>query len=188
MRATYCCRQQLGKGKFLFLRGPKDCLEKALNLINSSSQALNLAPQTLPRGARQGMGLPLSGPPTPWTTTEREQHRASLPRDGVIEHLAMVVPRTPPREHRKEEEGTSVSEAPDTSTTRSNGEPTSVSGLAQALTDSGVWRGTNPHTERRTSLLGTMRNPPASNREASSRGNGEVQEPMGHIDTPPQEQ
>ena len=34
----------------------------------------------------------------PWSTAEREQHRACLPRDGVIEHRCVVSPRTPRRE------------------------------------------------------------------------------------------
>ena len=145
VRATYRCRQHLGTGRFLFLRGPKGRLEEALNLFNNSSDALAITVPHLqgriPRGA-----------PNPWTTTEREQHRASLPPDGVIEHRLIVAPRTPPREHRKGEEGTRVSEAPDTSTTRSSGEPTPVSGLARALTDSGVATYTKPHKEMRTSL------------------------------------
>ena len=32
----------------------------------------------------------------------REQHEDSLPSDGVIEHRAIIAPRTPPREPRQE--------------------------------------------------------------------------------------
>ena len=34
----------------------------------------------------------------PWS---REQHVASLPSDGVIEHRAIIAPRTPPRKRHK---------------------------------------------------------------------------------------
>ena len=43
--------------------------------------------------------IPRPAPPrNPWSTTERAQHLACLPRDGVIEHRAIVAPWTPPRE------------------------------------------------------------------------------------------
>ena len=35
----------------------------------------------------------------PWS---RDQHVASLPSDGVIEHLAIIAARTPPRERRED--------------------------------------------------------------------------------------
>ena len=40
--------------------------------------------------------------PNPWPTTQCEEHRARLPSDGVIEHRAIIAPRTPPRKRRKD--------------------------------------------------------------------------------------
>ena len=39
--------------------------------------------------------------PNPWSRMGREQHVASLPSDGVIEHRAIIAPRTPPRKRHK---------------------------------------------------------------------------------------
>ena len=44
----------------------------------------------------------------PWS---REQHVASLPSDGVIEHLAIIAARTPPRERREDKAAQAEEEA-----------------------------------------------------------------------------
>ena len=53
-------------------------------------------------GAPENTRLPVRPCPNPWSTTEREWHLAGLPRDGVIEHRAIIAPQTPPREPRQE--------------------------------------------------------------------------------------
>ena len=53
-------------------------------------------------GAPEDTRLRVRPCPNPWSTTEREQHVAGLPRDGVIEHRAIIAPQTPPREPRQE--------------------------------------------------------------------------------------
>ena len=53
-----------------------------------------------PCGARMWPALrAIAG--VPWSRTEREQHVASLPSDGVIEHRAIIARRIPPRKRRK---------------------------------------------------------------------------------------
>ena len=53
-------------------------------------------------GAPENTRLRVRPCPNPWSTTEREWHLAGLPRDGVIEHRAIIAPQTPPREPRQE--------------------------------------------------------------------------------------
>ena len=55
-------------------------------------------------GAPENTRLRVRPCPNPWSTTEREQHVARLPKDGVIEHRAIVAPKTPPRKYRKLQE------------------------------------------------------------------------------------
>ena len=53
-------------------------------------------------GAPEKTRLPVRPSLNPWSTTERKWYLASLPSDGVIEHRAIIAPRTPPREPRQE--------------------------------------------------------------------------------------
>ena len=53
-------------------------------------------------GAPENTRLRVRPCPNPWSTTEREQYVTSLPKDGVIEHRAIIAPQTPPREPRQE--------------------------------------------------------------------------------------
>ena len=53
-------------------------------------------------GAPENTRLRVRPSLNPWSTTERKWYLASLPSDGVIEHRAIIAPRTPPREPRQE--------------------------------------------------------------------------------------
>ena len=53
-------------------------------------------------GAPKNTGLRVRPCLNPWSTTERQWYLAGLPSDGVIEHRAIIAPRTPPREPRQE--------------------------------------------------------------------------------------
>ena len=46
-------------------------------------------------GAPENTRLPVRPSLNPWSTTERKWYLASLPSDGVIEHRAIIAPRTP---------------------------------------------------------------------------------------------
>ena len=46
-------------------------------------------------GAPEKTRLPVRPSLNPWSTTERKWYLASLPSDGVIEHRAIIAPRTP---------------------------------------------------------------------------------------------
>ena len=69
---------------------------------DSETTQVTHAPENDAMGAPENTRLRVRPCLNPWSTTERKWYLASLPSDGVIEHRAIIAPRTPPREPRQE--------------------------------------------------------------------------------------
>ena len=68
---------------------------------DSETTQVTHAPENDAMGAPENTRLRVRPSLNPWSTTERKWYLASLPSDGVIEHRAIIAPRTPPRKRRK---------------------------------------------------------------------------------------
>ena len=68
---------------------------------DSETTQVTHAPENDAMGAPENTRLRVRPSLNPWSTTERKWYLASLPSDGVIEHRAIIAPRTPPRKRHK---------------------------------------------------------------------------------------